>query len=271
MRRTVMTNSKMSSNNTDQQPTVGLALGGGAVLGAFHIGVIRALNEAGVRVDYVAGTSIGAFVAAFYAFGKDWQDIESAVCDLSWLDVSGFSFSKLGLLSNEKLGRVLEEHIGERQFADAQIAMLMVAADITNGERVLMRDGDVISAVRASTCIPGVYKPVERDGRLLVDGGIVENVPTTALKEAGADFVIAVDLRARYLTNKPANIVDVLMNVFDFTVYAATRLQRECADLAINPDLSTFNAFKTSQVPALIEKGYAETKKALAGYHLPQR
>jgi len=104
----------MSSNNKEQHPKVGLALGGGAVLGAFHIGVIRALNEAGVRVDYVAGTSIGAFVAAFYAFGKDWHAIETAVSDLNWLDVSGFSFSKLGLLSNEKLGKVLEEHIGER-------------------------------------------------------------------------------------------------------------------------------------------------------------
>lgn len=261
----------MSSNNKEQHPKVGLALGGGAVLGAFHIGVIRALNEAGVRVDYVAGTSIGAFVAAFYAFGKDWHAIETAVSDLNWLDVSGFSFSKLGLLSNEKLGKVLEEHIGERQFSEAAIAMLMVATDITNGERVLMRDGDVTSAVRASTCIPGVYKPVERDGRLLVDGGIVENVPTTALKEAGADFVISVDLKARYLNSKPDHIVDVLMNVFDFTVYAATRLQPEQADLAITPDLTAFNAFKTSQVPALIEKGYTETKTALAGYYLPQQ
>lgn len=95
---------------------IGLALGGGAVLGAAHIGVLRALEEFDISASYIAGTSIGAFVSAFYAFGKRWHEIEKIASDLKWLDVSGISLSRFGLLSNEKLGDLISEHIGDVTF-----------------------------------------------------------------------------------------------------------------------------------------------------------
>ena len=171
---------------------IGLALGGGAVLGAAHVGVLRALEEFDISINCVAGTSIGAFISAFFAFNKHWTEIKEITLDLNWLDISALSLSKMGLLSNEKLGKLITEHIGDVNFAKADIPIAMISTDISNGEKIILKEGKVADAVMASTCIPGIFIPLEIGNKLLVDGGIVENVPITPLKEMGADFVIGV-------------------------------------------------------------------------------
>lgn len=242
---------------------VGLALGGGAVLGAAHIGVLRALDEFDVQVSCVAGTSIGAFIAAFFGFGKSWQEIQEIATDIDWLDVSRISLSQFGLLSNKKLGELIVEHIGEKTFKESEIPIAMVATDITSGERVVLDSGDVATAVMASTCIPGIFNPIEIENRLLVDGGIVENVPVHPLRDMGADFSIGVALNAIHSHKKPENIIEVLLNSFDFTIRTATKLQTSDADILINPDLSNFNMVDSDQAEALINKGYDEAKEKL--------
>ncbi|HDP97696.1 MAG TPA: patatin, partial [bacterium] len=156
---------------------IGLALGGGAVLGAAHIGVLKAMEELDIPVHFVAGTSIGALVAALYAFGKDYKQIEKIAAELDWLDVSGLSLSQYGLLSNKKLGKIINKAIGDVDFEDARIPLAMIATDISHGKEVVLKQGNVATAVMASTCIPGIFIPVEIEGKLLVDGGVVENVP----------------------------------------------------------------------------------------------
>ena len=235
---------------------IGLALGGGAVLGAAHIGVLKALEELKIPIDYIAGTSIGAFVAAFYAFDKTWKEIEEIALKLKWIDISGLSLSQYGLLSNEKLGELIIEYIGDKKFEQSFIPMAMVATDISNGKKVVLKKGSVAEAAMASTAIPGIFKPLEIDGKLLVDGGIVENVPIRTLKDMGADYIIGVDLNAKHSYNKPNNIVDVMVNSFHFTLQASAKLQTKDADLLIQPDLSSFNRSDMDQVEALIEKGY---------------
>lgn len=242
---------------------IGLALGGGAVLGAAHIGVLRALDEMGTRVKYVTGTSIGAFVGALYAGGLSWKEIETIALDLKWLDISRVRPSRFGLLSNEKLGSVIEKQLGELRFEDTEIPLAMVATDITTGEKVVLNKGGMATAVMASTCIPGLFAPVEINGRLLVDGGVVENVPLSPLPDMGAKFVIGVDLNARSERRRPQNIVEVLLNTFDFLLMNATRLQTRKADLLIEPDLSAFSMVDTDQVAELIEVGYNESLAAL--------
>lgn len=242
---------------------IGLALGGGAVLGAAHIGVLKAIDELNIPVHFISGTSIGAFISAFYGFGKSWEEIESFTKDLNWLDLTGLSIPKLGLLSNKKLGDVIKKSIGDVNIEDAEIPIAMVATDITSGEKVILSKGDVEIAVMASTCIPGIFIPVEIDNRLLVDGGIVENVPVTPLKKMGADFIISVDLNAEHPYKKPENIVEVLLRTFDFTLKAATKLQTEKVDIQIKPDLSQFNMVDMNQADELIHTGYVEAKKAL--------
>jgi len=235
---------------------VGLALGGGAVLGASHIGVLKALKELEIPIHYVAGTSIGAFVVAFYAFDKTWKEIEEIALKLKWIDISGLSISQYGLLSNEKLGELITEYLGDKKMEQASIPLAMVATDISNGKKVVLKKGSVAEAAMASTAIPGIFKPLEIEGKLLVDGGIVENVPIHTLKDMGADYIIGVDLNAKHSYKKPDNIVDVMINSFHFTLQASTKLQTKDADLLVQPDLSSFNRSDMDQVEDLIEKGY---------------
>jgi NTE family protein len=245
---------------------VGLALGGGAVLGAAHIGVLKALEEKGIRADYVSGTSVGSYIGALYAFGMPWNKIDAIARDLKWLDVSRISISQYGLLSNSKLGDLIEENLGDVTFEQSPVPFAVVATDISNGEEVVLRKGSVAQAVMASTCIPGVVVPVEIEGRLLVDGGVVENVPIAPLKRMGADLIIAVDLNSGRRVEKPQNIIDVLLRSFHFLRKSATRLQTGEADILILPDLTDFNMYDMDQAGDLFDAGYNEAVKMLKGF-----
>ncbi len=247
---------KMSRN-------IGLALGGGAVLGAAHVGVLKAIEELDIKINYLTGTSIGAFVSAFYAFGIKSDEIEDIAKDLKWIDITRVTLSKYGLLSNEKLGELIVKNIGDKNIEDADIPLAMLATDITTGERIVLDKGPVASAVMASTCIPGIFKPVEINGRMLVDGGVVENVPIQTNRELGADYVIAVDLNANHNPKEPENILDVILNSFQFIMKQTVKPHTKTADLLIEPDLSAFNMSNMNQVEELMKKGYEEGKKAL--------
>lgn len=242
---------------------IGLALGGGAVLGAAHVGVLKAIKEFELEIDYISGTSIGAFVAAFYAFGKNWQEIEEIASELTWLDITKISLSRFGLLSNEKLGELIIEHIGDKNIEDANIPLAIIATNAANGEKIILDKGDIANSVMASTCIPGLFKPVEMGDLMLLDGGIVENVPIKTVKEMGAEFVIGVDLNAYQTYGNPENIIDVVLNSFNFIMKQSDKLQTKDADLLIQPDLSAFNRSDTNQVDDLIKKGYEDAKKIL--------
>ena len=247
----------------NQPHPFGLALGGGAALGGAHIGVLRALDELGIRIDLVAGTSIGALIGALFAFGKSWEEIREIALNLDWLDASNLSLSNGGLLSNQELGELLRSLLGEAKFAEAEIPLAVEAADISTGEKVVLREGDVARAVRASTSIPGVFTPVEIDGRLLVDGGVLENVPLTPLQEQGADFLICVNLGPGLKKHRPDSILEVMLRAFYYSVESTTRLQVEEADVLIDPDLREYSLVDTSQTADLIERGYRESRKRL--------
>ncbi|MFO7868838.1 MAG: patatin-like phospholipase family protein [Bacteroidales bacterium] len=243
--------------------SIGLALGGGAVLGAAHVGALKALSEKNITIDYISGTSIGAFVGALYAFGKSWEDLEKIASDLKWIDITAVSLSRNGLLSNDKLGKFIIDHIGDKNIEDAHIKLTIVATDVSTGEKVVFDKGPVSLAVKASTCIPGIFMPVEAHDKVLVDGGVSENVPTRTLKNMGAEYVIGIDLNAKHSYKKPENILDIILNSFHFIMKNATLSQTEDADLLIQPDLSQFNRSNMNQIKKLIDKGYEETYKAL--------
>lgn len=181
----------------DGRPRIGLALGSGSARGWAHIGVIRALTEAGVKPDLVCGTSIGAVVGAVYVDG-DLDRLEQWVKTLTWQGVVGFLDLSLGggLIKGERL----VDHF-RRTFSDAQMEQLKtpfaaVATDLETGAEVWLREGLVLDAVRASIALPGLFTPVRRGGRILVDGGLVNPVPVSVCRAMGADVVIAVDLNS---------------------------------------------------------------------------
>ena len=242
----------------DRTKRIGLALGGGSVLGAAHVGVLRAIDEYDIPIACIAGTSIGSFIAALYAFGKSWRDIEEIALDMKWIDVSRLSLSQYGLLSNKRLGKTLTGAIGDAKFGDAAKPLAVVATDIGTGERAVLTEGSVAEAVMASSCVPGVFIPVDIGGRMLVDGGVTENVPVSPLRDMGAEVVIGVDLTTNHSFKRPEHLVGVLLNTFGITLRTATRFQASMVDVLIAPDLSAFNAIDTDQVANLIAVGYSK-------------
>lgn len=247
---------------------VGLALSGGGTLGAAHAGALRALHEAGVPIDRISGTSVGAVVAAFHAFGTPVDIIEKVAREVRWLSITSFSPSRLGLLANRRLGDILREHIGEPRFEEADIPLAVIATDIGSGERVVLDSGEVIPAILASACVPGIFQPVQHAGRMLVDGGLVENLPTSVLRPMGARTVIGIDLNTGRHYQPPDDLIDVILNATDIAINNATRLQAgEGIDLPIAPRLSSHGRFRTDQGSQLIREGYEATRGALAGWY----
>lgn len=247
---------------------IGLALSGGATLGAAHVGILRALHDGDVPVDRIAGTSVGAIAAALYAFDTPVDEIEEIALEMSWLSISSFRPSRLGLLANNRLGELLEQTIGRARLEDATIPLAVVATDIGRGERVVLDRGPVVSAVLASACVPGIFQPVERDGRLLVDGGLVENLPGSVARELGARTVIGADLNTRRSYQDPDDLVDVILNATDIAINNATRLQAAAAiDLHIAPPLSSYGRLRSQRGAQLIEEGYRAARAALSDWH----
>ncbi len=242
---------------------IGLALGGGATLGAVHIGAIKALDEAGITIDYIAGTSIGALVGAFFAFHKNYNFIQDVAAHMSWKDIASLSVSKYGLFDNTKIEKLIEKHLGKVNFEESKIPIALVTTNILNGEKIVLKTGNVAKAVSASCCIPGVFHPVELDGHLLVDGGLVENVPISPLKEMGAEIIIAVDLSSGNSYKKPNNFFDILMNSYQTSTLSKTKIQTKEADVLITPNLDGFSALSHNKTKELIDIGYTATKEKI--------
>jgi NTE family protein len=244
--------------------SLGLALSGGAVLGCAHIGVLQALDEAGIRITHLAGTSAGALVAAFYAFGLSGKEIEKIAEVLRWPDVTRPFPSRLGFLSQEKLRKMLTDRLGDVRLEDAAIPLALVATDIATGEKVVITEGDLALAASASACFPGIFVPVEIDGRLLVDGGLVENLPVSPLRAWGVDRIIAVDVFLGMTFRRPGGLLDLIKNAVDIVLIQMSKEKKEEVDLLIAPDLHAFNSTELKDIPGLVKAGYGAAKEALA-------
>lgn len=243
---------------------LGVALGGGAAYGAAHIGVLKAMKELNIRAEFVSGTSIGAYVAAHIAFGTPVEDLKEVGMELDWLDITGLKLSKLGLLSNERLGENVIGQIGEKDIKDADIPLAMISTNICTGERVILDSGPLHKAVMASSCLPGVFVPVEWEDMLLVDGVLCENVPISPLRKMGAEDVIAVDLTTNRKYKCPEDIIDVMTNTFDIGLNNMIREQLDSDQtILIQPELTAYNKADTGKAENLIMEGYEAAMQVL--------
>jgi len=186
-----------------RKPRIGLALGGGSARGWAHIGVIRALEQAGITPDFVCGTSIGALVGAVYAAGELAQ-FEQWALNLKISDVISYMDVSLGsgLLKGERIMDFIRRDYVDRAIEDLPIPFAAVSTSLKSGAEVWLREGSTLEAVRASIAIPGLFEPVLKEGAILVDGGLVNPVPVSLARAMGADFVIAVDLSSGVLEQK---------------------------------------------------------------------
>ena len=186
------------------RPKIGLALGSGSARGLAHLGVIRAIEEAGIEVDFIAGTSMGALIGAIHAAGK-LDELESTFLDFDWKKTVSFFdvvLPKSGLLDGVKISELIRAHLHADTIETLLKPFAAVATDIVSGEEVVLRSGDVIEAVRASISVPGIFTPVRSNGHILVDGGLTNPVPVSTVRTMGADIIIAVDLNHEIIAGK---------------------------------------------------------------------
>ena len=181
----------MEFDNQSRQRRVGLVLSGGGARGFAHIGMLKAFEKTGIKADVVAGTSMGAIIGGLYAHGCTADEMYELAQGTSWRDVIDLSL-QMGLIKGERLHTFLKEHLPE-EFSDLKIPLVVSTTDIETGEQIYITEGDLVRAVRASSCFPGAFEPVQFNGRTLADGGIINNLPVEAVAFFNANYVIASD------------------------------------------------------------------------------
>lgn len=245
------------------RPTVGLALGGGAVRGCAHVGVLKVLEQAAIPVDLIAGTSAGALVGALYAGGMGVAEMERLLPTLKWRDLLQWTWPRQALAHNAPLARWLERHLGRVTFADLRLPFAAMAADARSGTAVVLRSGPVAEAVRASTALPGLMRPVQVGERTLVDGGVVHKVPAALARSMGADLVIAVDVGVPAFAAGPArNLLDALLHAFDIMSERLVSEELEWADVVLRPR-APVSGYSFKNAAAFFQRGAAEAEPAV--------
>jgi NTE family protein len=243
----------------------GLALGGGFMHGFAHLGVLGVLEEHGLRPGWLAGTSAGAIAAAFAAFGISASDAEAALAELGWGAMTrAHPFTQFGFATNEGLEDILVGALGDVRIEESQIPLGVVATEINTGNRILLERGPVATAVRASCCVPGLYAPVEIDGRLLVDGALVENVPARAVREMGAPLVVAVGFGLALPFQPVESWRQVMSNAFDIAVNSQMRFEILAeADVLIDPNVDRLSKARARDREEIIQAGRQRAEEAL--------
>lgn len=251
------------------QGSIALALGGGAALTLAHVGVLRVLAREGIGVSCLAGTSGGALIAALFAAGYPLEDIERDARSMGWRRLAGFRPTPLGIMTTERLGGFVRQAIGDPRFEDLQIPCAVVAADLTDQRRRVFRAGPVVIAVQASCAIPEFFQPVEIDGRVHTDGGVVEPLPVHTLLDLTIDHpspIVAVNvLRRAPRQPVPRSIVQIIGQITRLVQYEMVCQAAPHADVFVEPDIAGFPFFDLENAPGLIAAGERAMEQGLPG------
>jgi NTE family protein len=214
---------------------IGLALGGGAARGFAHIGVIKALEAQGIVPDIIVGTSAGAVVGALYASGLSGFDLQKVALDIDEAQISDWSLPDRGVFKGEALQNFVNRAVANRPLEKLPRSFAVVATDLKSGESALFRSGNTGMAVRASSAVPGVFQPVNINGRDYVDGGLVSPIPVRAARSLGANFVIAVDISVNPRDARTSSTFEVLLQTFAIMGQSISRYEKAEADIVIRP------------------------------------
>ncbi len=236
-------------------PKIGLALGGGAARGFAHIGVIQVLEENGIKVDYVAGTSAGSLVAALYASGRSGKSLAAMANTMDESAFADWAFPGRGLIRGEALAKYVRENTGHRSIEQMQIPLGIVATDLDNGAPILFQRGDPGVAVRASSAVPAVFTPVRIGTREYVDGGLVSPVPVRFVRQMGADLVIAVDISAIPDGAPTGDAMRMLLQTFSIMGRSINSFELREADVVMRPKLAGVSSADFSSRKRSIQAG----------------
>ncbi len=250
---------------------LGLALGSGGARGTAHIGLLQALEEEGIEPYCISGCSMGAVVGGGYAAGLSVDELLSTVRRLKAGDLmdpsGGFLISQLGIFKGNKVRKLLLSKIGDVTFDKLRMPFSCVAVDIYGGRLVLLNEGSVTDALRASSAIPTMFRPVQMGEKLLVDGGVLCRVPVKQCKQLGADVVVAFDVLANtgVAVEKVPNIISKVLRIYDIMDYNqnefAKRDFKDCYDLWLAPELDGLSQYEIKDAEKAYELGYAFAKE----------
>ncbi len=243
---------------------IGLALGGGAARGVAHIGVLKVLEEEDIPVHCIAGTSAGSLIGVLSAAGWSWRRIKEEAARIDWGDLIRLGIPRLGVVNPEPLEKLLDRLLEGRDLRDLEVPFCAVATDITSAQRVVLSRGPAARAVRASCSIPGIFEPAKIGGRLLVDGGLVDDVPTEAARKMGATLVIGVNLNGDRVSDRPPeSVLEVLLFSLNILIGASGQKGARAAEVAVVPELRGFAYHDLSRLEEMVERGEQAMRRRL--------
>jgi len=248
-----------------QRPKVALVLGGGAARGFAHIGVIRVLEQEKIPVDLIVGTSVGSLIGALYAHEANSFELEWTAFGLTRDDLLDYALigATMGPIKGERLEQFVAKRIPVNNIEALKIPFAAVATDLNRGKRVVLDRGPLARAIRASCAIPGVFQPVELGGKILVDGGTVDNLPVSVAREKGADIVIAVDISQNVTNFNITNLVDVTLQAVHIMFSENVSRRRNEADVLISPAVGDVAMMDFTQKKRLMQAGMDAARAAM--------
>ena len=258
--------SSKSSKSLKSSKKLGFALGAGGARGIAHIGFLQAMEEEGIKPDYLTGCSMGSVIGAAYASGMSLERLHEKAMALRFFDIIKPTKQKGGLFAPQRVREFLLRHIGDIEFSDLKIPFHCVAVDMITQNVVELSEGNVLDAVIASSSIPSVFCPTEKNGMRLVDGGIIERVPCVQLKNMGADVVVGVDvLGAQQGRDNMPDSIRVLLETIDIMSNYITKRKyqdnKAIIDLWIEPQIENMSQFTFRNLHFAYEKGYESGKE----------
>lgn len=244
-------------------PRIILALGGGGARGFAHIGLLQVFQENGIILDGIVGTSMGALVGSTYAVRTDIYYLGRLVEYLGWEDLIDIKFPRLGLVNGSKVQALIDLLTKGKSFQDTSLRFWAVATDLHTGEAVIFKEGPLAPAIRASISIPGVFTPVELNGKTLVDGAVVAGVPVDIAKRMDGNLTIGVNVGFDHTQHSVNNIFDVMSKVMDIMGNKLDAAQLPAADLVITPKLGNINTMDFGRANECVEIGRKAAEEAI--------
>src|SRR6516164_1943108 len=239
-----------------KRPLLGVALGGGFARGIAHVGALKVLEEEGIPIDYVAGTSVGAIIGAAYCSGMTASELADLARTLRLADFARLTLSRYGFYNNDRMVRFFARVLKRHTFEEMRIPLAIAATEFRTGEPVVFTKGPIVDPIRASCAYPGMFLPVEIDGRSYIDGMLAYAVPSTPLRQMGADCVIGSHLSAHLNDIRPPrHIFEVIGQCFSIAQSKLSDSWLRDADLVIEPDVVGFSYDSFERTPELIAAG----------------
>lgn len=255
------------ADNTSGRPKVALVLGGGAARGFAHVGVIRALEQERIPIDLIVGTSVGSLIGSMYASDTNSFELEWTAFTLEKEHLFDYgilsAFTGMGPVKGDKLEEFVKSKVPTVNIENLKIPFAAVATDLQRGTRVVLDKGPVARAVRASCSIPGVFQPVDLQGKMLVDGGVIDNIPVAVAREKGADIVIAVDISENVVNFNITNLIDVVLQSANIMFSENVKYKKKDADVLITPAIGDVAMLDFTKKKRCMQAGMEATQKVM--------